>query len=596
MTDDLTKNEQAAEQPFYTRDIKQPPQPVEDTEQASGDAVAEPLVMTGSGFTDFCAGKPSVLHSFCLRYAESPTACTLCIDGCPVHALVVDTTPEREHIIANDDCLCCGTCVELCPVSAIATTRLTVQELNRNLLDTCLKTSQIILTCIRTEALARIADKQTDYEKKLARQEEAKKEAAEKEAAEAAAAELAAAELATAEAAAEQGDAVFPAEDACSITQGLSEADDETIGEVTDDLEEIEEEAEETEEAPVDELQLLKEELDELENDLNKLKADASLNYQFIDYEPMDYDVFETARRKNLLQTIPCLAMLGPEIWFSILNEVTAAEITKLDVLLPFGQCAQCPVNVTGKVDDIFDRAIGTAEQWSNLEVGILNNLDHLKLKPISVLTPLLEGTALNAEIDRREAFTGAFKGIKNVWDTAAAAAELAEKPKLTAAEEAAAKRRRLTAFQNTVLAQRMTQLKGAPTLLQSRDPVPLNSRPEGARIPPKRFIVIDALGRDATNASSVILKVSSTDEDLCIGCGKCVKTCSLMARRIAENKKASADSLICLGCGACIAACPKEACFYAAAYGREFVLRPPEPVEQPDAAKEPAVQEPAKA
>ncbi len=48
-------------------------------------------------------------------------------------------------------------------------------------------------------------------------------------------------------------------------------------------------------------------------------------------------------------------------------------------------------------------------------------------------------------------------------------------------------------------------------------------------------------------------------EQDLCIGCGKCVKICAHDAPYV-ENKKANIDHNKCVGCGRCIGACPKDA------------------------------------
>ncbi len=47
--------------------------------------------------------------------------------------------------------------------------------------------------------------------------------------------------------------------------------------------------------------------------------------------------------------------------------------------------------------------------------------------------------------------------------------------------------------------------------------------------------------------------------EDLCIGCGRCIKICAHDAPSI-TNKKASIDQNKCVGCGRCIGVCPMDA------------------------------------
>jgi heterodisulfide reductase subunit A len=50
-------------------------------------------------------------------------------------------------------------------------------------------------------------------------------------------------------------------------------------------------------------------------------------------------------------------------------------------------------------------------------------------------------------------------------------------------------------------------------------------------------------------------------DEDMCVGCGICVKACSYNARYIDEfGGAAMVSGALCQGCGACVAACPSGA------------------------------------
>ena len=54
----------------------------------------------------------------------------------------------------------------------------------------------------------------------------------------------------------------------------------------------------------------------------------------------------------------------------------------------------------------------------------------------------------------------------------------------------------------------------------------------------------------------SVSLKV---DENLCIGCGKCVEVCVFRGRELVDGK-AKIDQNRCLGCGRCAEVCPTGA------------------------------------
>ncbi|MCP4215084.1 MAG: hydrogenase iron-sulfur subunit, partial [bacterium] len=56
-------------------------------------------------------------------------------------------------------------------------------------------------------------------------------------------------------------------------------------------------------------------------------------------------------------------------------------------------------------------------------------------------------------------------------------------------------------------------------------------------------------------------VKVSSVDEELCGGCGVCVKTCMFHAVTLkSEPKLSEIDPRRCMGCGNCVTACPAEA------------------------------------
>ena len=48
-------------------------------------------------------------------------------------------------------------------------------------------------------------------------------------------------------------------------------------------------------------------------------------------------------------------------------------------------------------------------------------------------------------------------------------------------------------------------------------------------------------------------------DEDLCIGCGKCIEICGFGALKLREGKAVS-DNKKCISCGMCIGHCPVNA------------------------------------
>jgi Pyruvate/2-oxoacid:ferredoxin oxidoreductase delta subunit len=59
---------------------------------------------------------------------------------------------------------------------------------------------------------------------------------------------------------------------------------------------------------------------------------------------------------------------------------------------------------------------------------------------------------------------------------------------------------------------------------------------------------------------SNVTNFLSSVNEELCIGCGTCVKHCHTYAAYLEDNKKAGRKEELCIGCGVCAYFCPQNA------------------------------------
>lgn len=54
---------------------------------------------------------------------------------------------------------------------------------------------------------------------------------------------------------------------------------------------------------------------------------------------------------------------------------------------------------------------------------------------------------------------------------------------------------------------------------------------------------------------------IATVDEEICVGCGRCVAACTYLAREMDERKGiALVKDILCQGCGACAAACPNGA------------------------------------
>jgi heterodisulfide reductase subunit A len=53
---------------------------------------------------------------------------------------------------------------------------------------------------------------------------------------------------------------------------------------------------------------------------------------------------------------------------------------------------------------------------------------------------------------------------------------------------------------------------------------------------------------------------IPSFDQDLCIGCQRCVQVCTSQAIKFGKDKSLGIDEIACRACGACVAACPSNA------------------------------------
>jgi Pyruvate/2-oxoacid:ferredoxin oxidoreductase delta subunit len=67
---------------------------------------------------------------------------------------------------------------------------------------------------------------------------------------------------------------------------------------------------------------------------------------------------------------------------------------------------------------------------------------------------------------------------------------------------------------------------------------------------------------------------LSVVNDDLCIGCGKCVKHCHTYAAYLNDDKKARRKVELCIGCGVCAHFCPQNA--ISMLEGKERIVRIP--------------------
>ncbi|MCX5849224.1 MAG: 4Fe-4S binding protein [Deltaproteobacteria bacterium] len=67
----------------------------------------------------------------------------------------------------------------------------------------------------------------------------------------------------------------------------------------------------------------------------------------------------------------------------------------------------------------------------------------------------------------------------------------------------------------------------------------------------------VDSMIAPITNTTNYL---SMVNDDLCIGCGKCVKECHTYAAYLNDDKKARRKEELCIGCGICAHFCPQNA------------------------------------
>jgi Pyruvate/2-oxoacid:ferredoxin oxidoreductase delta subunit len=280
----------------------------------------------------------------------------------------------------------------------------------------------------------------------------------------------------------------------------------------------------------------------------------------------------------GFLLTIPCLGTPCTEVWFSVLNEIASAPLEDVGILLPPGQCSLCPANRNGTTEELFSDAVSVAERWADVPVTLFSSTSELPIPQAGPLASLRNRA--RQQTGRREALGGLLSELR----------DLALDPgveKDRALKLAQLKRRRQDAYRNTRLAERLSPRASSQATAQAQDAGPHDPAVDSAhrlasqsgvaakaRITPRRYILLEALGRDARRAGAVVLQVSGTDEARCCSCGTCVDVCPVKARSLAPSPdaKASCDDLYCVGCGACVASCKQMACSLRSASGSLFL------------------------
>jgi ferredoxin len=274
-------------------------------------------------------------------------------------------------------------------------------------------------------------------------------------------------------------------------------------------------------------------------------------------------ELLASAETNNNLYTVSCLALLTRESWFMILNEIGLSLLNEACIFLPVGQCTLCPVNSLDNVEKTFSRAIDIAEQWSGQTFSLVLFPDEVP----QYQKPDIRGYLTTAgATDRREIFTGLADELRRSWDET-------DRTRNRAADETLQVRARREAIQTTRLAddQRVFNISFDKPILAAT-----------------RQTLVEAVGRNHSNADRVVLLVSQTDQQLCNGCGVCLKVCPVHARQWINPAPAKTnaeqpntdvpdqiigvDVLYCLGCSACIQQCPENACDFTQVSGRVFL------------------------
>ena len=286
----------------------------------------------------------------------------------------------------------------------------------------------------------------------------------------------------------------------------------------------------------------------------------------------------DRATLNETLLTVPCMAMLSKELWFVILNEIGVSNLRRLHMLLSSEQCDLCPVNSLGNVPNIIEEAKGMAESWAAQSVKSISVPNEMPSRHFSSVRDYLVG---ESEVDRRGVFTGFVEELVNSWSST-------QKVGNRVPDETLRNQRRKESVQTTLLAD---DLKDTYTGVDK------------PTLSAFRLALVEALGRNPSNANRVRLLVSETVGERCDSCGECLKACPIHARRQAgddrrregdasrqagdthqhegdtdqhEGGAVFTDALYCMGCSACIQACPQEAIVFIQITGEAFLRKQP--------------------
>lgn len=235
--------------------------------------------------------------------------------------------------------------------------------------------------------------------------------------------------------------------------------------------------------------------------------------------------------QENVL-VLPCLAAFPPEAYTYVLSVGVPVSVYCDETY-----CDNCAItNSSGK--RLFDYVSAVAQKWTGERLQFVNEIPETG----NLLGRIRHS---NSDYDRRALFTNSAKEAVTI-----ASGDYRTRNERSTNEFA--ENRELMRAAGYI---RLEGKIGLP-IIPSDKPYPLKV--------PRLTMLIKALEKRPDMAQEITHYYLETDEELCDGCGACVKACPMAARSLSEEtNKAVTNHRHCASCNVCIEACPKEACFY---------------------------------
>ncbi|MGN0301330.1 MAG: 4Fe-4S binding protein [Anaerotardibacter sp.] len=235
--------------------------------------------------------------------------------------------------------------------------------------------------------------------------------------------------------------------------------------------------------------------------------------------------------QENVL-VLPCLAAFPPEAYTYALSVGVPVH-----VYYDEAYCENCAAtNSSGK--RLYDYVSAVAQEWSGTRIQLVDEIPE---------TGNLLGKIVHtsSDYDRRALFTNSAKE----------AATIASGDYRTRNERST---NEFAENRELMRAAGYIRLEGKVGL-----PILPTGTPHTLKVP-RLTMLIESLKNRPEMASLITHYYLETDEELCNGCGACVKACPMAARTLSEETNtAVTNHLHCSACDVCIEACPNEACFY---------------------------------